>query len=95
MLDTPMTDPAVRLEVSDDHMANFFDAVRTRKEPVSPVEAGHRSATVGHLIVIALRTGRTLHWNASEETFVGEGAKEANAHLARPMRKPYDYSFAG
>ena len=29
-----------------------------------------------------------------EEKFVGEGAKDANAHLARRMRKPYDYGFA-
>ncbi len=95
MLDTPMENPAVRLEVSADHMANFFDAVRSRKDPISPVEAGHQSAVVGHLIVIALRTGRTLHWDAATETFVGEGAAEANAHLAREPRKPYDYSFAG
>jgi predicted dehydrogenase len=95
MLDTPMTNPAVRLEVSDDHMANFFEAVRTRKDPISPVEDGHLSATVGHLIVIALRTGRTLHWNPADQKFVGEGAKEGNAQLARKMRKPYDYSFAG
>lgn len=95
MLDTPPADLPVHLEVSDDHMANFFEAVRTRKDPISPVEAGHRSATVGHLIVIALRTGRTLHWDPSKEKFEGEGAKEANTHLSRPMRKPYDYSFAG
>src|SRR5688572_1701425 len=57
MLDTPLTNPAVRLEVSDDHMGNFFEAVRSRKAPIAPVEAGHRSAVVGHLIVIALRTG--------------------------------------
>jgi predicted dehydrogenase len=95
MLDAPLPDNAVRLEVSDDHMANFFNAVHSRKDPIAPVEAGHRSATVGHLIVIALRTGRTLQWNPAEEKFVGEGAKEANVHLARPMRKPYDYSFAG
>ena len=94
MLDAPLPDNAVRLEVSDDHMANFFNAVSSRKDPIAPVEAGHRSATVGHLIVIALRTGRTLQWNPSEEKFIGEGAKEANAHLARPMRKPYDYGFA-
>jgi predicted dehydrogenase len=94
MLDTPLTDPAVRLEVSDDHMANFFDAVRSRKDPICPVEAGHLSATVGHLIVIALRTGRVLQWKADDEKFVGEGAKDANAHLARRMRKPYDYGFA-
>ena len=95
ILDTPMENPAVRLEVSDDHMGNFFDAVRTRKDPICPVEGGHQSATVGHLIVIALRTGRTLHWNPTKEKFVGEGDKDANAHLARRMRKPYDYSFAG
>jgi predicted dehydrogenase len=80
---------------SDDHMGNFIAAVRSRKDPICPVEGGHLSATVGHLIVIALRTGRTLRWNPSQEKFTGDGAKEANAHLARPMRKPYDYGFAG
>jgi predicted dehydrogenase len=94
MLDTPMENPTVRLEVSNDHVANFFDAVRSRKDPISPVEAGHQSAVVGHLIVIALRTGRTLHWDPAAETFVGEGAAEANTHLARVLRKPYDYGFA-
>jgi predicted dehydrogenase len=94
MLDAPLDNPAVRLEVSDDHMANFFDAVRTRKDPICPVEDGHRSAVVGHLIVIALRTGRALQWDPAKEKFVGEGGKEANKHLARRMRKPYDYSFA-
>jgi hypothetical protein len=95
MIETPVENPAVRLEVSDDHMGNFFDAVRSRKDPVSPVEAGHLSANVGHLIVIALRTGRTLHWDPDGQKFVGDHAKEGNAHLARRMRKPYDYSFAG
>jgi predicted dehydrogenase len=95
MLDAPLTNPKVRLEISDDHMANFFEAVRSRKDPVSPVESGHLSAVVGHLIVIALRTGRTLRWDPAKEHFVGDGAKEANAQMARPMRKPYDYGFAG
>jgi hypothetical protein len=45
--------------------------------------------------VIALRTGRTLTWDPSVEKFVGVGAAEANSHMAREMRKPYDYSFAG
>jgi predicted dehydrogenase len=94
LLDAPLTDPPVRLDVSDDHMANFFEAVRTRKDPICPVEGGHQSATVGHLIVIALRTGRALKWDPAKEKFVGDGAKEGNAHLARRMRKPYDYGFA-
>ena len=80
----------VKLEVSDDHMSNFFQAVKSRKDPISPVEAGHKSAVVGHLIVIALRTGRSLKWDPAKEVFVGDGASEANKHLARAMRKPYD-----
>jgi myo-inositol 2-dehydrogenase / D-chiro-inositol 1-dehydrogenase len=94
MLDTPMENPAVKLDVSDDHMGNFFEAVKSRKDPVSPVESGHKSAVVGHLIVIALRTGRSLKWDPAKEVFVGEGAGDANKHLSRPMRKPYNYSFA-
>jgi predicted dehydrogenase len=94
MIDTPMENPAVRLEVSADHMANFFEAVRARKDPISPVEAGHQSAIVGHLIVIALRTGRTVKWNPSSEKFVGEGASDANNQLSRKMRRPYDYGFS-
>lgn len=94
IIETPLPASAVRLEVSDDHMRNFFDCVRTRKTPIAPVEDGHRSATIGHLIVIALRTGRKYQWDPATEEFVGDGAKEGNAHLARKMRKPYDYSFA-
>jgi predicted dehydrogenase len=95
LIETPLPDNAVRLESSPDHMGNFFDCVRTRKDPVSTVESGHRSASVGHLIVIALRSGRKFQWDAKAEVFVGDGAQEANAHLAREMRKTYDYSFIG
>jgi len=95
IIETPLPDNAVRLEVSNDHMGNFFDCVRTRKNPIAPVEGGHRSASVGHLIVIALRQGKKFQWNPVSEEFVGTNAKDGNAHLAREMRKPYDYSFAG
>jgi len=93
IIETPLADNAVRLEVSSDHMGNFFDCVRSRRTPISSVEAGHRSASVGHLIVIALRTGRKLRWDGVKEVFVGDGAKEGNAWLSREMRKPYDYSL--
>ena len=48
-----------------------------------------------HLAVIALRLQRPLHWDPKAEQFVGEGAREANAWVARAMRPPYDYSFLG
>ncbi len=68
-------------------------ADRSRKDPVAKVEHGHRSAVIGHLIIIAMFVGRKLQWDAAKEVFTGDGAKEANTHLAREMRKPYDYSY--
>ncbi len=91
---TPLPSNAVRLEVSGDHMGNFFDCIRSRKDPIADVEVGHRSASVCHLGVISLRLNRKLHWDPQQEQFVGDGAGEANVYVAREMRKPYDYSFA-
>jgi predicted dehydrogenase len=94
LLTAPLPENAVRLAASDNHMGNFFDCVRSRQDPVANVETGHRSACVGHLIIIALRTGRKLQWDPQREKFTGDGARAANQHLARKMRKPYNYKFA-
>ncbi len=94
LLRAPLSDSGVKLEVSKDHMRNFFDCVNSRKDPIANVENGHRSACIGHLIIVALRTGQKLQWNPEMEIFTGAGAVEANKHLASEMRKPYDYSFA-
>ena len=95
MLRAPLPEGAERLYFSNDHMANFFDCVRSRKEPICNVEVGHRSASLCHLGAIALRTGLKLQWDVAREEFVGEAAKAANAMVFRVMRKPFDYSFAG
>jgi predicted dehydrogenase len=95
LLHSPLPENAVRLEVSNDHMKNFFNCVRSRQDPVANIETGHRSACIGHLIIVALQTGRKLEWNPVTEKFTGDGAAEANTYLARPMRAPYNYGFAG
>jgi len=95
MIFTPLPESALKLESSRDHMENFFDSVRSRKDPICPVETGHRSASVGHLIVIALRTGLKLDFDPVKETFTGENARAGNAMLAREMRKPYSYDMLG
>jgi predicted dehydrogenase len=89
VLNDKFADGDVRLPVSTDHMANFFESVRTRKPPICDAEIGHRSATVCHLAGIALRLGRKLKWDPAKEEFVGD--KEANAQLAREQRKPWTY----
>ena len=56
-----------KLYKSDDHYQNFIDSIRSGKESITPCETAHRSASVGHLCNIAMRTGRTINWNPETE----------------------------
>ena len=91
LLDTPLPAGAVRLYKSDNHMANFFECVRSRKDPICDVEIGYRSVSVAHLGNISMRLGRPLKWDPAQAQFVGDA--EANQWLRREMRKPYDWSL--
>ena len=94
LVETPLPESrAVTLYRSPDHMGNFFDCVRSRKDPICDVEIGHRSVTVAHLGVISVRMKEPLQWDPAGEQFTGTNAKAANRWLAREQRKPYDYRF--
>jgi predicted dehydrogenase len=92
LVNTPPGSGAIRLQVSNDHMGNFFDCVKSRQSPVASVEIGHRGASVCHLGNISLRLGRKLKWNPDTEKFIGD--HDANRWLAREMRAPFDYHMA-
>jgi predicted dehydrogenase len=91
LLTQPLPASAERLYESSDHMKNFFDCVRSRKQPICDAEIGHRSASVCHLGTIALRLGRKLQWDPKNEQFVNDA--EANKWVAREMRSGYGYDF--
>lgn len=44
------------------HLTNWLDCVRSRKQPVAPVEAGISAASAAHMGNIALREGRVATW---------------------------------
>ena len=44
------------------HVQNFFECVRSRKEPNAPVEAGVAAARAGHIANLALRRGEKVVW---------------------------------
>jgi len=45
-----------------DHMQNFFDCVRSRKEPTAPVETGVAAARAGQIANLAYRRGGQIAW---------------------------------
>ena len=73
------------------HIENFFDCVRSRKEPVASAAIEHRSVTACHLTNISIRLGgRKLQWDSVTETIVGDA--EAKAMQSRAQREPYTIS---
>jgi predicted dehydrogenase len=83
----PLPDDAWRVYASDDHMANFFDCVKTRKQPCAPVQIEHRTVTACHLTNISLRLKRKIAWDPVKQEIVGDA--EANAWQKREQRTPY------
>ncbi len=45
-----------------DHMENFFDCIKTRKEPNAPVETGVAAARAGHIANLAYRGTGQIAW---------------------------------
>lgn len=69
------------------HTADFFRSIRTRQDPISPVEAGHAASTLGNVSDIALRLGRKLKWDPTQDRFPDDA--EANTMLSRAARSPW------
>jgi predicted dehydrogenase len=74
--------PAIRR-----HWINFLQAVDARTRPVADIEQGYISTTSCILANLALKTGRTLVWDAQKQQVAGD--EEANALMRRPYRKPW------
>jgi predicted dehydrogenase len=69
------------------HYENFIQCVRSRQDPIAPVEAGHQASYLGMIAEISIRLGRALRWEPKVERFVGDD--QANRLLAAPMRSPW------
>lgn len=87
VVEEPIRDDEIHLSKSPGHVQNWLDCIRSREKPIADVKIGHRSTTVCHLGNIARWLGRKLRWDPENEVFLGDD--EANTHLDRPRRKPY------
>ena len=93
-------DPAAKKEIEDlmvkvyggelpaSHMTNFFDCVKSGKQPVANVREHVRAVNATHLANIALLTGRTVKFDPQTQTFANDA--EANQLTKRTRRAGYD-----
>ena len=68
----------------NNHHDNWFACMRSRQQPSTDAELGHRAATLGHLTIIAYRMGCSLKWDPTPEIFPDDD--RANGLLKRTRR---------
>ncbi len=67
----------LRVYHSNDHAENFMSCIRSRRQPITDVSVGHRSATLCHLGNIAMLLGATLKWDPGKQVFINSDAANA------------------
>ena len=87
LLKTTLKPNDEHLYVSGNHHGNFLECIRSRRDCVAPVEAGHAATAITLVGDIATRMGRKLTWDWRAERFLNDEA--ANRMLRRSMRAPW------
>jgi predicted dehydrogenase len=77
----------IHLYESKDHHGNWLDCIKSRQQPIAPVEVAHRACSACLLHHMAMKLKRKLYWDPGRERFKND--EEANGLLSRPQRIPY------
>lgn len=77
----------IHLYRSENHMRNFLQCMRSRQDPICPVEVGHRGNSICVITHLAMKLGRKLRWDPQAEHFLDDDT--ANAMLDYDHREPW------
>lgn len=80
-------------QMSEAHMRDFVNAVRTKSRPACPIEEGWKSTATVQLGMIAYDVGRTIEFDAAAVAI--PAGPEAHALLKREYRKPWVHPWKG
>lgn len=83
LLKVKLKDDELHLHRSDNHGDDFLSSMRSRRDPVSNIDATHVASYLGLVAEIAARLETRLKWDPKKERFIGND--EANQRLTRPM----------
>lgn len=82
-----LKDAKVKLTVSQNHVSNFLDAVKSRQQPITDAQVGGRSAICCHLLNQCYRHQAKIEWNPEKLEFAnGSGNPQ---WLTRDYREPW------
>jgi myo-inositol 2-dehydrogenase/D-chiro-inositol 1-dehydrogenase len=91
ILNSEIKENEIHLYQSNEQHANWLDCIKSRKQPISPIEIGHRACTVCLISHIAMKVPGVLNWNPKTEQFTGNDL--ANSMLRKPQRFPYGTNY--
>jgi len=83
----PLGAGEIHLYKSPGHHRDWLDCIKTRRKPICDVEIGCRSVTVCHLGNIAIRSGKTIHWDPVKEDITNDDG--LRRWLSKPYRDPW------
>lgn len=87
ILTSEIKENEIHLTKSNNQHGNWLECIKSRKEPISPVEIGHRACSICLISHIAMKVHDKLEWDPKLERFTNNEA--ANAMLKRSQRYPY------
>ena len=77
-----------RGETHEEHVKNWLECIKFRKDPNCTVETGRNVATYAHMANISLRSNTRVEWDPLQNNF-GKN-KAAMAYYAPEYRKPWE-----
>ncbi|MEZ5042872.1 MAG: Gfo/Idh/MocA family oxidoreductase [Saprospiraceae bacterium] len=91
ILESVIGENEIHLYKSDEQHGNWLDCIKSRKQPISPIEIGHKACTICLITHIAMKLSKKLEWDPIAERFTND--EGANAMLDRPQRYPYGTDY--
>jgi myo-inositol 2-dehydrogenase/D-chiro-inositol 1-dehydrogenase len=91
ILSSEIRETEIKLYQSNEHHGDWLDCIKSRKQPISPIEVGHRACTVCLISHIAMKVPGVLRWDPETERFRKNNL--ANSMLKRKQRYPYGTDY--
>jgi len=91
ILSSEIKENEIHLYMTTEHHGNWLDCIRSRKQPISTVEMGHRACTLCLISHIAMKVPGVLRWDPEKESFINND--QANSMLRRDQRAPFGTDY--